>query len=332
MARNRKVVLRADGGPDTGMGHFVRTLALGEMLQDDFYCIFATKSPNDQQKKEIYQICDEVIELPDNISHLNTFLKHLKGDEIIVLDNYYFDTEYQKKIKDIGNKLVCIDDIHDKHYVADIVINHAEGLNPKQFSVKNSTKLCLGYKYALLRKPFYENKKNVSKQFDVMINIGGADSHDLTYKIVNNIIETESNYKIAVLTGNAYKGKVTELNKSQLKIFKGLSAIDVSNLMNQSKVGIFPASTIAIEATAMRLPFLVGCFVDNQINIFQGIIKNNLGLDLEDYNNFKGEKLIGKIHKLNYDIDLRNTIINNQRLLLDKKSPERLIKIFNSLN
>ena len=43
--------------------------------------------------------------------------------KIVVLDGYHFDTNYQTKIKQKGCKLVCIDDLHDKHFVADIIIH-----------------------------------------------------------------------------------------------------------------------------------------------------------------------------------------------------------------
>jgi UDP-2,4-diacetamido-2,4,6-trideoxy-beta-L-altropyranose hydrolase len=143
----RKIIFRADGGPTIGMGHFIRTLALAEMLNDDFYCIYATQSPSEYQTNEIEKVCHERIDLPADETHFNVFLNLLKGNEIVVLDNYYFTTEYQKAIKAKGCKLVCIDDMQDKHYVADLVINHAEGINRNSFSIESYTRLLLGYKY-----------------------------------------------------------------------------------------------------------------------------------------------------------------------------------------
>jgi spore coat polysaccharide biosynthesis predicted glycosyltransferase SpsG len=134
------IILRADGGETIGMGHFIRTLALAEMLKDEYHCIYATKKPSKYQKEEIDRICHDIIELPDNEDHYQTFLGYLNGDEIVILDNYYFDTDYQIKIKKKGCKLVCIDDLHNKHYVADLVINHTP-LNPSLFSCAIYTRL-----------------------------------------------------------------------------------------------------------------------------------------------------------------------------------------------
>ena len=46
--------------------------------------------------------------------HSADFLSHLQGDEIVVLDNYFFTTDYQRAIKQKGCRLGALDDMHDK--------------------------------------------------------------------------------------------------------------------------------------------------------------------------------------------------------------------------
>jgi spore coat polysaccharide biosynthesis predicted glycosyltransferase SpsG len=129
-AMKRKVIFRADAGQNIGYGHFIRSLALADMLRNDFDILFATVNPTDYQKAELAKVCPFIGFKEE--THFNDFRYFLKGNEIVVLDNYFFTTDYQKAIKEKGCKLVCIDDMHDKHYVADVVINH--GLdNPALF-------------------------------------------------------------------------------------------------------------------------------------------------------------------------------------------------------
>ena len=49
---NRKIYFRADAGVDIGYGHFTRTLALADMLKDDFECTFYTVCPTPYQIDE----------------------------------------------------------------------------------------------------------------------------------------------------------------------------------------------------------------------------------------------------------------------------------------
>ena len=66
----RNIIFRADGGPAIGMGHFTRTLALAEMLNEHFHCIFATRQPTEYQIAEIEKVCHSRIDLPEDDSPL----------------------------------------------------------------------------------------------------------------------------------------------------------------------------------------------------------------------------------------------------------------------
>ena len=151
----KKIYFRTDGNNHIGLGHVIRCLALADMLKEEFECVFATRFVNKYIIEEIEKSCLSYIKLKeDHNKHFEDFLTYINKEDIVVLDNYFFTTEYQIIIKNVGCKLVCIDDMHDKHYVADAVINHGPSLRENQFSVESYTKLCLGLDYALLRKPF----------------------------------------------------------------------------------------------------------------------------------------------------------------------------------
>lgn len=327
----RKIIFRADGGSSIGMGHFIRTLALAEMLKDDFYCIYATQSPTAYQINEIESVCLERIDLPADETHFDIFISLLKGNEIVVLDNYYFSTQYQQLIKNKGCKLVCIDDLHDKHFVCDVVINHAEGISKSQYSAEKHTSYCLGYKYALLRKDYLTNDPNeMSKQYSCLVIMGGADPFNLTAKLISMIEPLQLSLPIAVVVGAVYENEHLFEPFNSIKIFKGIKSIEVLKLMKKSQFGIFPASTVALEAAAARLPFICGYFVENQIEIYSGIKMGNLAICIGDYFNLETNDLYTAIENLTSK-EMSKTIIQNQKSLLDKQSKERFIKIFSQI-
>jgi spore coat polysaccharide biosynthesis predicted glycosyltransferase SpsG len=63
--QNRKVILRADGNSEIGLGHVYRSLALAEMLNEDFETVFLIKKPLKELKRTILQTCSECIEPAD---------------------------------------------------------------------------------------------------------------------------------------------------------------------------------------------------------------------------------------------------------------------------
>ena len=79
----QKIYLRADASAAIGYGHFIRTLALADMLKDDFDCTFFTCHPTPYQVSEMEKVCP-FIPLQEE-SHYDEFLSLLQGDEISLL-------------------------------------------------------------------------------------------------------------------------------------------------------------------------------------------------------------------------------------------------------
>ena len=273
------ILFRADASSQIGYGHFIRSLALAEMLKNDFEIRFATVNPTGYQLQELSAVCS-CIQLNQN-SHFEDFLSLLTGNEIVVLDNYFFTTEYQQKIKNKGCKLVCIDDMHDRHYVADIVINHGVD-DPTLFSVEPYTGLCLGVEWALLRKPFLEassrnNPKNQAIK-NIVVNFGGVDYHDITNKVIKKLKSQNPEIIINAIVGGGYSGKIE--SSDTVRFHQSVSAQKVADLFSQCDLAVLSASTICFEALACNTKIAAGYYVDNQIDIWEYLKKINAIYDI----------------------------------------------------
>ncbi len=275
MPNKRKVYFRADAGPEIGYGHYIRSLALADMLKQDFDCTMFTQTPTDYQLREAKDVCP-VISLPNDESKFDKFLECLKGDEIVVLDNYFFTTDYQKAIKAKGCKLVCIDDMHDKHYVADVVINHGCD-DPSLFDKEGYTRLCLGFEYALLRKPFLENQNDIERQKGfVVVCFGGSDPHNLTHKYVEHLIMSQGVLHVVAVVGDGYQYRDTLSNISNVEVRSCLSASEMANLFRNAEAVVCSASTTAYEAIACGAKVYTGWYVDNQKEFYKMLQRRKL--------------------------------------------------------
>ena len=75
----QKIYFRADASATIGYGHFIRTLALADMLKDDFDCTFFTCHPTSYQVSEMEKVCPFIpLQMGKEISRMR-FL--LQGDE-----------------------------------------------------------------------------------------------------------------------------------------------------------------------------------------------------------------------------------------------------------
>lgn len=284
----RKIYFRVDASLDIGFGHIIRCLALADMLKDQFECIFVTRYLNEYIIKEIKKTYSSYIKLNEGHNeHFDEFLTFISKGDIVVLDNYFYDTDYQKQIKSIDCKLICIDDMHDKHFVADVVINHGPGLTQNQFSVEHYTKLCLGLDYALLRKPFLnivQRKRTELKK--CLVCIGGADKYNITSKILNLLEGNQNIETVDVIIGSSFLFQtelenIKDSSKKEVKLYSGLSSNEMFDRMESADFGIFPASSICLEAISVGLPFLVGYYAENQKELYNNLtnVYNIFGLD-----------------------------------------------------
>lgn len=262
---------------DIGYGHFIRSLALADMLKDEFDCVFYTAEPNPYQIREMQKVCSYV-SLPE-ATKFETFLAALDGTEIVVLDNYFYTTDYQREIKARGCKLVCIDDMHDKHYVADVVINHA--LTDKSiFDCEDYTKLCLGFDYALLRAPFLRLRPEQTRNNDIVVNFGGSDPFNVTDRIVSLLLKLNIPNRIVVVLGNdAY---LSEFNRKNVEALHNLNAIEMAKLFETCFAGFFCSSTVCIEAISRELRVVAGYDVDNQIDFYNELMQNKYIIPLDN--------------------------------------------------
>lgn len=302
----QRLYFRADASSVIGYGHFIRTLALADMLKDDFNCTFFTCHPTPYQVGEMEKVCPHVTLQEEK--HYDQFLSYLQGDEIVVLDNYFFTTDYQCAIKQKGCRLVCIDDMHDKHYVADVVINHGQ-INPVLFDVESYTKLCLGFDWALLRKPFLEaaKKKRISsdKIEKVVVCFGGSDIHDITGYFVNQALRICAVSSVTAVVGDAYTPHSLRAKDDRLIYRSRLTAQDMADLFCNSDLVICSASSVCIEALACGAKVAAGWYVDNQVDFYNLLLSNNWVIGL-------GNVEQPSIDLCNVDfLRLTNTHVNN---------------------
>lgn len=323
----QKILFRADAGANIGYGHFIRSLALADMLKDDFDCVFYTSEPTPYQVDQMQQVCKYVV--LEEKSKFHQFLDCIGGDEIVVLDNYFYTTDYQIKIKEKGCKLVCIDDMHDRHFVADLIINQAINVTPEDYSCEVYTRFAFGLGYSLLRKPFFDAcKKKEERQYkkgkesvDVVVAFGGSDYLDLTSKVISNIEDMSIIHRITAIVGDSYSTeKMMESHK--VNYLKNLSAQEIADLFTSSDVAILPCSTMMNEALACGITPIGGYYVQNQENDYYAFMLANMIMGVGDYSDVNAMTRLRSVL-------LRITGRDGNAITAD--TPQRFVELFKSI-
>lgn len=265
------VIIRADAGKGIGFGHFVRSCALAGILKNDFDCRVVSFSPDSDTMSD-YQLAmiaeagaSPMTLKADSREHFDeVFLQMVAKADVVVLDNYYYSTQYQLEVKRRCGALVCVDDMHNRHMASDMVITFCP-LRREDFSLEPSAIFHGGLEWSFLRAPFLAPalRREWSGAVErVVLSVGGADPLGLTDKMIDAVWMASPEVHLDVMAGQTVK--VGRAESNLLTVWRQINASQVAALFDASQLGIFPASTVCVEAFSRRLPVAAGHFVDNQ--------------------------------------------------------------------
>jgi len=319
----KNIYIRVDGNSEIGLGHLFRCLALSQMLNEDFNIHFVSK---EIPANFITLLSENNVKIIVIKSENEIFNFILKGD-IVVIDSYSLDSNYHDSIKDKECVIVCIDDIHDKTFNCDLIINHSEGISPINYKTKKSRPIfALGLDYVLLRKSFLEIDNNTNNKTDITICFGGSDPKNLTKSVLEILLMKNVKEIINVIVGSAnnhYNQLLKEFNSNELINFLyDISEKEVIKTFNRSKFAIVPCSGILLEAIACGTIPISGYYIENQKNIYKNLLRKKAFIDVNNFELKNISSAIDKFNKEDYDI--------NQ--IIDLKSDKRLKKLFSTLN
>lgn len=288
---SRRVVLRADGGSTLGLGHVIRALALAEMLASDSEVTFYTRAGIDSANRTIAQktqlvVLDDALPIGDEAE---VFAKRLSGEETVVLDGNHFDRAYQAAVKRRGCHVICVDDLCDRRFVADLIINHAGAVKPDDYRYDSGTQFCLGPRFALLRPPFLamarKRRARVSSA-NVLVCLGGADPKNdlLTVLAVASARLPDSHFQIVVGAGYRFVASLEEFLKCRSlasTVHRGISSEQMAEVMTQCPSAITTPSTTSYEYASVGGFLYLYQIVDDQTFIRRGLVDGGMAFDLE---------------------------------------------------
>jgi UDP-2,4-diacetamido-2,4,6-trideoxy-beta-L-altropyranose hydrolase len=333
--RKPRVILRADGNQKMGLGHVFRLIALSAFLDQDFRLVFYIRNPSQQLLQIIASAVTEFKILGDEIPAsgywADEILPSLERDDILVLDGYHFDYDYQQRIKEmVGCKLVSIDDIYQTRFVSDVVINHIGGINPAKYDADDRTNIFLGPAYAILRNEFQDAALSEGRFFvgkDLFINLGGADPFNNTLEILSEIRDVLNKFEhVYVVVGGAYlyieELKVFAAKYTNLIIRMNVSAKEMIDIMTRADVAICSASTVAYEYCTIKGALFVVQSADNQVDMVKFLVESGLAMSILDFANWMNDSK---------RTQRANALIDIQQKIFDGKAGQRILKIFRGL-
>lgn len=322
---NQRIFIRTDGNSEIGSGHIVRCIAMAEMLKTSFVITFFCRAIPEIFKPVLRENGFELVSIGDE----QDFIGQVTSEIIVVLDGYQFDSDYQLKVKSFGAMLVCVDDLHDKRYYADLIINHAPGISAGDYCAQSSTQFALGPAFALLRSPFLRHARERSakrKSSSVLICFGGSDANNLTATALRTIVEFNLIEHINVVVGAIYSHMESLIQSlkddRRVRLHKGLPDEDMAKLFLENGIAIVPASGLLMEAVSIGNIIISGMSASNQRFMYESFKAAKCFIDAEHFSMSSIRKAL--------KIALANEF--SKVAIIDGQSGQRLLRRFTQLS
>lgn len=295
-----KIIFLCDASIKSGMGHFIRSIAIAESLEE-----FG--------EKNILFLVEEKSNLSRYFKGLNfIYFNHLKTKKetfsflkiIITRENpklLFLDTRldfpknFFASLKDQSIKIGTIDDGHEKRLESDI------SFYPPQKSVYNldwknyKGNLNIGWEWIALRSEFFKKEEKLikinsnNKKKDLLITMGGSDPKNITLLILENLTaEIFEEYNINIILGASNPHKFA-INNFKLKVNDKFTLIEnpscISDIMRSSDFAICTFGVTAYELAALQIPAFHICLDKDHLNSSQLFVKNKMAVSLGIYKN-----------------------------------------------
>ena len=297
----RKIILRADANAFIGFGHASRLLAIASFLSSEFDLVLVSDCRAESLIAEFTVFGVEIIPIETSklYSHPDEVGKHeLPWDipedlaehaHIIVLDGYWFGEDYRKKCQEHGLKTAVIDDFVKPISHANLILNHAPGIDERKYEAHSDCRVATGLSYAMLRPEFFKEKINSQAPDEGFVCFGGIDSLMLSAKAASFLLKNEALLKVTVLISSLTVQltldalhELAHAHAGRLNIVQNLQAKEVCEILDRSKYAIVPASTVLYEAFYRGCICLCGKTADNQSVIYQGFTQSGYAFGLGD--------------------------------------------------
>lgn len=258
----KRTLFRADSSSRIGLGHIKRDLVLASRLDSDEIHFATQELPGNINHEIPYPV--HILETSD-IQELINLCKHLDIDHLIV-DNYEFTLEDEKKIKaECSVRLSVFDDTYQEHF-CDEVINHNLSSSAKKYLHKVPSFCKISLISPLIRQAFFEERQQRRSKEGLFLCLGGSDFSNITLKTLKVLKRHRFHINVALSSSNP--------NLSTLEAYANVNRWirlhvdgDIPRLLNSCEFAIVTPSVLAAEALFMNASIIAIQTAENQVEV-----------------------------------------------------------------
>ena len=341
--RSTNLVIRVDGHKAIGMGHLYRMVTLSRYLRHQHGLEISFIVRNNRAALTLVQRhrfrthpLEFSISRENELAKVTSVLSSEKPQVVIVdLRNRCHDQSFMKSIKSASNAcIIAFTDVHEKQEVqADIVINGSILQDQESYKDILGTKYYLGFDYVVLSPGYLaiESGPKAGDQVErVMICMGGADQHNLTFTVLKAIDKSAHNFVCDVVLSSAFFKRetvddVVKILRHETTVYYDTDGI--LDLLLQADLAITAGGNAHVERMCAGVPGIAISQELHQAASVREIAGFGATVDLGLFKDLGPRRLLEAFNKLIEDTGSRERMSKCGRLLVDGKGLIRVSDI-----
>ena len=258
-------MLRADAGPEVGIGHVMRCITMGGALTaPGARTVLLTAPLPDSLGEQARASGLTVAQTDPQQQDLASIEKH--GPDFVMVDGYHLGGLVEG-LTASPTRFGVIDDNNELptgH--ADLVLNQNLHAAPTLYPDVPAERLLLGAPYALIRPDITAASRATNREPEgrIVVSLGGADPTQLTYPIAKLLLDSDDvDLRLAVGVANPRRDELIHLAETNPR-----AALDSGDLVGSllwADIAVIGAGTTLWEVGHLGIPAVAVIAVDNQV-------------------------------------------------------------------
>ena len=334
----RTVLIRADATPEIGTGHVMRCLALAQAWQDSeglAVYVMARSTPAVRSRLAAEDCRIQSIDtFPGSAADAEQTVALVRqySAEWLVLDGYEFNSDYQRKLRGSGCRILCIDDLGKcDRYFAHVILNQNVTAQESWYAQREpGAQLLLGSRYCLLRREFLQLSDALcGARHGVLVTLGGSTPRELGLLILEVLSRLADRGIASTFVGGGSSPDIDCLVRRAAglapAVMLAVDPPDMARLMSGATLAVSAAGSTCWELCFLGVPTILTALADNQVPVAEELSRSECAVYMGDSRALTIDRLLTAILALAQSPQARSNLSQRCRTLVDGRGAERVV-------
>ena len=273
---NVRALFRVDAGPDAGLGHVQRCLALAEALRrfavDSVFLTMddpvvydrLSGSGGGAQAPFHHEAVQQGNEVEQAVEAARTH-----GCTVVIVDSYHVGVECLRALRAAGLFVIAIDDVAREPFPCHLVVNGGAHAAQLPYRSTTDTRFLLGPLYALLHPAFWEVVPHADHGpvKRLLVTLGGSDPGHLLPLLLETLETAAGEFSVTAIVGpyvdhQAEIERAAECGHRPVRLLRAPSSL--RDVMLDTDLAISAGGQTLYELARMGIPTVALQVADNQ--------------------------------------------------------------------